>query len=97
MPQRIYIYRSGATNQCALTAVRSKPRLPPIPGPSAWQFWMQIGPLQAQGGRYGFEIHSAIQAIRTDGYHLFVGSASLLGGRVHATPSVSSAEEKSNA
>jgi hypothetical protein len=40
---------------------------------------MQIGPLQAQGGRYGFDIRSALPAIAGGGYYLFTGSRALLG------------------
>jgi hypothetical protein len=81
MPKRIYIYRSGATNTCALTAVKSDSRLPPRAGPESWCFWMQIGPLQAQNGRYGFDIRAAVQAITTSGYYLFTGSGALLRKR----------------
>ncbi len=77
MPRRIYIYRSGTTDTCALTADRSDPRLPRGFGDS-WRLWMQIGPLQAQGDRYGFDIHAAVNAMIANGYYLFTGSAALL-------------------
>ena len=79
--KRIYIYRSGETQHCALTGAKDDPRLPPAPLPDGWRFWMQIGPLQAQGNRYGFGIQAAVQGITTSGYYLFTGSRALLGGR----------------
>ncbi len=81
MHRRIYIYRSGATDACALTAAKCEPRLPPTCGRGTWQFWMQIGPLQAQGSRFGFDIRDAVHAITANGYYLFTGSATLLAGR----------------
>ena len=78
MGKRIYIYRSGATDNCALTGTKNDPRLPPAPVPDRWQFWMQIGPLQAQGGRCGFDVRAAVDGITTRGYYLFKGSSALL-------------------
>ncbi|NJO32135.1 MAG: hypothetical protein HC869_02430 [Rhodospirillales bacterium] len=77
MPRRIYIYRSGTTDTCALTADKSDPPLPRGSGDS-WRLWMQIGPLQAQGHRYGFDIRAAVDAITVNRYYLFTGSAALL-------------------
>jgi len=58
--------------------------LPPKCERDTWRFWMQIGPLQAQGNRYGFGIQAAVQGITTSGYYLFTGSRALLGGRLSA-------------
>jgi hypothetical protein len=88
MAKRIYIYRSGATNNCALTAAKHDPRLPPPVASDRWCFWMQIGPHQAQNGHYGFDIRAAVQAITTDGYYLFTGSRALLRRRPLARPKV---------
>lgn len=87
MAKRIYIYRAGVTDNCALTGAKDDPRLPPAATPDRWRFWMQIGPLQAQGSRYGFGIHAAVHGITTKGYYLFTGSRALLallGGRPSA-------------
>jgi hypothetical protein len=82
--KRMYIYRSGATDNCALTATKNDPRLPPAPVPDNWQFWMQIGPLQAQDGRCGFDVRAAVDGITTKGYYLFKGSSALLHERLSA-------------
>jgi hypothetical protein len=92
--KRMYIYRSGATDNCALTATKNDPRLPPAPVPDNWQFWMQIGPLQAQGGRCGFDVRAAVDGITTKGYYLFKGSSALLHERQSA---ISKQEGRSNA
>jgi hypothetical protein len=86
--KRLYIYRVGATDRCALTAVRNEPRLPPVAAPDSWRFWMQISPPQEQHRRYGFDVQSAVQAVVASGYHLFTGSAELLRDRplVPSTP-----------
>lgn len=84
MGNRIYIYRSGKTDNCALTGVKDDPRLPPAPLPDGWRFWMQIGPLQAVDNRYGFAMEAAAQGITTSGYYLFTGSRALLDGRPSA-------------
>ena len=81
MGKRIYVYRSGSTDNCALTGTKNDPRLPYAPAPDNWRFWMQIGPLQAQGGRCGFDVRAAVHGIRTRGYYLFKGSGTLLGAR----------------
>jgi hypothetical protein len=91
MGKRIYIYRSGDTHSCALTGTKDDPRLPPAIAPDRWRFWMQIGPLQAQGKRYGFNIQAAVHGITTQGYHLFTGSQVLLGEPL-ATRSTSSSQ-----
>jgi hypothetical protein len=84
MSKRLYIYRVDATDRCALTAVKSEPRLPPVAAPDAWRFWMQISPPQEQRRGYGFDV----QAVVASGYHLFTGSAELLHDRplVQSTP-----------
>lgn len=81
MGKRIYIYRSGATNNCALTGAKDDPRLPPPAGPDCWHFWMQIGPLQPEHRGYGFNLWPAVKEIAANGYHLFTGSETLLGKR----------------
>jgi hypothetical protein len=88
MYKRLYIYRVGATDRCALTAVKNEPRLPPVAAPDCWRFWMQISPPQEQHRRYGFDVQSAVQAVVASGYHLFTGSADLLRDRplVPSTP-----------
>ena len=85
MGKRIYIYRGGATDNCALTETKNDPRLPPAPAPDNWRFWMQIGPLQAQGRRCGFDVRAAVHGIRTQGYYLFKGSRTLLRERSAVT------------
>jgi hypothetical protein len=84
MAKRIYIYRSGATNNCALTGVKDDPRLPPPATPDRWHFWMQIGPLQPEHREYGFHIWAAVNEITANGYHLFTGSQTLLRKRPFA-------------
>ena len=95
--KRIYIYRSGATNHCALTGAKDDPRLPPAATSDRWRFWMQIGPIQAQGSRYGFGIQAAVHGITTNGYYLFTGSRALLGGRLSAPSKPPSQEGQANA
>jgi hypothetical protein len=41
--QRLYIYRCGATNTCALTLEKGDPCLPAPLVSYRWRFWMQIG------------------------------------------------------
>jgi len=89
--ERFYIYRSGATDACAVTGVKDEPRLPPAAVPESWQFWMQIGRLQAEDSRYGFNIQAAVEDIAAKGYCLFTGTRKLLGGRLLAA-SVPSSE-----
>jgi hypothetical protein len=79
MVRRAYIFRNGVTDACALIAARDSASLPTTSPDDGWRFWMQIGPLQAQGGRYGFDIRSALPAIAGGGYYLFTGSPTLLG------------------
>lgn len=81
MPRRLYIYRNGASGHCALTAEKKDVNLPGTAGTEGWRFWMQIGPVQARNGRLGFDVTRAVNAIMRDGFHLFVGSATLLGDR----------------
>jgi hypothetical protein len=81
MRKRIYIYRKGATDDCALTGAKDDLRLPSLPAPERWQFWMQIGPLQAEYREYGFDIRAAVHEIAAHGYHLFTGSQTLLRKR----------------
>jgi len=85
--ERFYIYRSGATDDCALTRAKDDPRLPPAAAPDRWRFWMQIGRLQAEDGRYGFTLQTAVDGIAAKGYFLFTGSRVLLGGPLLAPQS----------
>ncbi|HEY5827096.1 MAG TPA: hypothetical protein VIV01_01935, partial [Hyphomicrobiaceae bacterium] len=78
--ERFYVYRSGESDACALTGAKDDPRLPLAAAPDRWRFWMQIGRLQAEGGRYGFNIETAASEIAANGYCLFTGSRKLLGG-----------------
>ncbi len=81
MGKRIYIYRSGATENFALTGAKGDPRLPPAVAPDCWRFWMQIGPEQGQDNLYGFSIEAAVSGIATTGYYLFTGSRVLQSER----------------
>jgi hypothetical protein len=87
--ERYYIYRSGGTDACAVTGAKDDPRLPPPIAPDSWRFWMQIGRLQAEDSRYGFNIQAAVDEIAAKGYSLFTGSRKLLDERllVPSTPS----------
>ena len=89
MRKRIYIYRNGATSDCALTGAKDDPRLPPPAAPDRWHFWMQIGPLQPEHRGYGFNIWAAVKEISANGYHLFTASETLLRKRpvAHVKPS----------
>src|SRR4030095_5207024 len=71
--RRLYIYRRGDTDQCAIVRIKDHASLP-LGVADEWRFWMQIGPLQAQGGRCGFNIQAAIDDIVGKGYCLFRGS-----------------------
>lgn len=77
MPRRLYIYRRGATDEYAVTLEKKTLHLPRSIAPDSWRFWMQIGPLQAQNGALGFNVHAAVQAIREDGYHFFRRSSAV--------------------
>jgi hypothetical protein len=90
--ERFFIYRSGATDACALTRAKDDPRLPAATAPDKWRFWMQIGRLQADDGRYGFSMQAAVEDIAAKGYSLFTGSRKLLGGQQVASPSTPSAQ-----
>ncbi len=94
--ERFYIYRSGETDACALTGAKGDPRLPPAAAPDSWQFWMQIGRLQAEDSRYGFNIQAAAEEIAAKGYSLFTGSRKLLGGRLQVASAPSSQGGASN-
>jgi hypothetical protein len=86
MGKRIYIYRSGATSNCALTGAKDDPRLPPAAAPDRWLLWMQIGPLQPEHRGYGFNLWTAVKEIAANGFHLFTGSQALLRKRPLAPP-----------
>ena len=83
MPRRLYIYRKGATDAFAVTADKSGANLPLAMASDGWRFWMQIGPVQCQGGCLGFDVRAAVHAIVTDGFHLFSGSSALFGEYRH--------------
>jgi hypothetical protein len=95
MRRRLYIYRVGATDRCALTALKNEPRLPPVAAPDCWRLWMQISPPLEQHRRYGFDIRAAVQAIIANGYYLFTGSRVLLRQRPLA-PSMPTAPAEHN-
>jgi hypothetical protein len=97
MGRRIYIYRSGATSNCALTGAKGDPRLPPPAASDRWHFWMQIGPLQPEHREYGFNVWAAVKDITTNGYHLFTGSETLLRKRPLARSKLAAQEEQSDA
>jgi hypothetical protein len=77
--ERFYIYRCGTTDMCALTRNKDDTGLPPAVAPDRWQFWMQTGRLQAEDGRYGFDLEAALTEIAAKGYSPFTGSTKLLG------------------
>jgi hypothetical protein len=90
--ERLYIYRRGATNACALTDEKSDSRLPAPVAPDRWQFWMQTSRHPTEDGLHGFAMETAETQIAARGYYLFTGSARLLATRVvprAATPPVS--------
>lgn len=60
MGKRIYIYRRGATGDCALTGAKDDPRLPSLAPPGRWHFWMQIGPLQSDHRECGFDTRALL-------------------------------------
>jgi len=82
--QRLYIYRNGATNGCALTGEKSDSRLPAPLAPDRWQFWMQTSRHQTENGLYGFGPETASAQIAATGYYLFTGSTKLLDARIVA-------------
>jgi hypothetical protein len=87
--ERFYVYRNGATDACALTRTKDDPRLPAAAAPDSWRFWMQIGRLQTENDRYGFNIQAAVDEIAAKGYSLFTGTHKLFGRDASAssTPS----------
>jgi hypothetical protein len=84
--QRLYIYRCGTTNVCALTGEKGDPRLPAPLAPDHWQFWMQTGCHQTANALYGFALETATAQIAARGYYLFTGSTRLLETRSVARP-----------
>jgi hypothetical protein len=80
--QRLYIYRCGATNACALTGEKGESRLPTPLTPKRWQFWMQTTRDQTDDALYGFSLDTAMTQIAARGYYLFTGSTGLLDARV---------------
>jgi hypothetical protein len=75
--QRLYIYRRGDTDQCAITRTKDHASLPHA-APDEWRFWMQIGCLQAKTGQYGFDVKAIVNDIANQGHSLFSGSPRLL-------------------
>ena len=86
--QRLYIYRCGTTNACALTGEKGDPRLPAPLAPDRWQFWMQSGWHQTYNAVYGFALETAEPQIAAKGYYLFTGSTRLLETRSMARPAI---------
>lgn len=86
--ERFYIFRRGATTDCAIARDKDSTRLPSTPAPGNWKFWMQIGRLQAEGGQYGFDMQAVVHDIAGQGYSLFAGSQLLLRER-RSVPSIS--------
>jgi hypothetical protein len=80
--QRLYIYRCGETNICALTGQKGEPRLPAPLASDHWQFWMQTSSHQTDNGVYSFALECAAPQIAARGYYLFRGSKRLLDGHV---------------
>lgn len=76
--QRLYIYRWGATNACALTCEKGDSRLPVPQAPGRWQFWMQTSRHQTENHLYGFAEEPAMAQIAAKGFCLFTGSIRLL-------------------
>ena len=79
--QRLYIYRLGATNACALTGEKGDSRLPAPVAPDRWQFWMQTSRDQTENGLYGYAEEPAVTQIAAKGFCFFTGSIRLLDGR----------------
>ena len=86
--QRLYIYRCGTTNACALTGEKGEPRLPAPLAPERWQFWMQTSRHQTDNALYGFALETAMTQITARGYYLFTGSSRLLETRSVARPAI---------
>jgi hypothetical protein len=90
--ERLYIYRRGATNACALTGEKGDYRLPAPLAPDRWQFWMQTSRHPIENGLHGFAMEPAVTQIDARGYYLFTGSDRLFAIRVvarSATPQAS--------
>ena len=83
--ERFYIYRCGATDACALTAVKNEPRLRAPPS-APWQFWMQVTRNQVADASIGFGFDAAIKKIQSDGFFLFTGTVKLLGPLSQPSP-----------
>ena len=84
--QRLYIYRCGTTNACALTGEKGEPRLPAPLAPDRWQFWMQTSPHETDDALYGFALETAMTQMAARGYYLFTGSIRLLEMQSIARP-----------
>ena len=82
--ERLYIYRRGATNACALTGEKGDTRLPAPLAPDRWQFWMQTSRYPIDDGLHGFAMETAVTQIDARGFYLFTGSPKLLATRIVA-------------
>jgi hypothetical protein len=90
--ERLYIYRCGTTNACALTAEKGDSRLPAPLAAGHRQFWMQTSRHQTEDRLDGFALETAQTQIAARGYYLFTGSTKLLANRNvarSATPQLS--------
>jgi hypothetical protein len=65
--ERLYIYRRGATNACALTDEKGDSHLPAPVAPDRWQFWMQTSRHPTEDGLHGFAIGDRGDADRRQG------------------------------
>jgi hypothetical protein len=88
--QRLYVYRCGTTNVCAVTGEKGEPRLPAPLEPDQWQFWMQTTSYQTDDDvLHGFSLETAMAQIAARGYYLFTGSTRLLETRSFTRPAIS--------
>ena len=79
---RLYIYRCGATNVCALTGEKGNSRLPAPLAPDRWQFWMQTSCNPTEDGLHGFAMEAAVTQIAARGYYLFCADRALDKGEI---------------
>jgi hypothetical protein len=94
--QRLYIYRCGATNACALTGEKDSYRLPTLTH-CRWKFWMQISSQAIEDGFHGFGLETALTQIAAKGYYLFAGSIKLLETRAIVPSATSQVNSTSDA
>ena len=72
--ERLYIYRRGETNACALTAEKGDPRLPAPLAPDRWQFWMQTSRYPIEDGLHGFAMETALTQVDASVLSLTLGT-----------------------